>query len=415
MSESERQSFEYPRQVLEAIMKSVNVLPLYFFSGIFLVLALTACSTVEAATPESGEIPVVQDGFAVIADGKLVPVQSVALSFTGGGMVEEVLFEVGDTVEAGAVLARLGNREPLQAAVAAAKLEKINAEQALQGVYDQADLVSAQTQFDLAIARDELEDANYMWRVRQEGHRANGDTIAAAEARLVLAEDALDEAESDYGRVSGLSRDNLARALGRVNLTNARDARDAALRTLNWYTGYPTEVEQAMLDGELAKAEARVEDLERKWELVKNGPDPDLLELAKARLLNAEAALSAAEAALAETELVASMAGEVANIELKAGEQVQPGQIASVVADLANWQVETDNLTEIERPKISVGQQVKISFDALPDLELQGVVEQVSPLFELVRGDVTYAVTIELLESDPRLEWGMTSVVTFLD
>jgi HlyD family secretion protein len=232
---------------------------------------------------------------------------------------------------------------------------------------------------------------------------------------LVLAEDALDEAESDYDRVSGLSEDNIARALGRVNLTSAREARDAALRTLNWYTGHPTEVEQALLDGELAKAEARVKDLERKWEKVKDGPEPELVELAQARLVNAQAALSAAETALAETELIASISGEVASLELKVGEQIPPGQIAAVIGNFSNWEVKTDNLTEIERPKVSGGQKVLVTFDALPGVELQGEVMQIGPLFELIRGDVTYAVTIKLLETDPRLQWGMTSVVTFLD
>jgi hypothetical protein len=51
--------------------------------------------------------------------------------------------------------------------------------------------------------------------------------------------------------------------------------------------------------------------------------------------------------------------------------------------------------------------------DALPDLELTGTVESIDDFFEEKRGDVTYTARILLNESDPRLRWGMTVVVTF--
>jgi len=84
-----------------------------------------------------------------------------------------------------------------------------------------------------------------------------------------------------------------------------------------------------------------------------------------------------------------------------------------VLADLSSWIVETDNLTEIELPQIEVGQSVTVSFDALSGVELQGTVTAIRPLFEIRQGDVTYAVKISLDENDPRLQWGMTAIVTF--
>jgi HlyD family secretion protein len=97
----------------------------------------------------------------------------------------------------------------------------------------------------------------------------------------------------------------------------------------------------------------------------------------------------------------------------KVGEMATPGQPAVVLADFSSWIVETDNLTEIELPQIEVGQPVAVSFDALSDVELQGTVTAIRPLFEIRQGDVTYAVKISLDEDDPRLQWGMTAVVTF--
>ena len=71
------------------------------------------------------------------------------------------------------------------------------------------------------------------------------------------------------------------------------------------------------------------------------------------------------------------------------------------------------NLTEIEVVDISLGQEVVVVADALPDLELTGTVDKIGDVFEEKRGDITYTVRIVLDEVDPRLRWGMTVVITF--
>ena len=84
-----------------------------------------------------------------------------------------------------------------------------------------------------------------------------------------------------------------------------------------------------------------------------------------------------------------------------------------MLADFSQWIVETDDLTEIEVPEISIGQSVTIVPDALPDLELTGMVERISDVFEEKRGDITYTARIKLNEENELLRWGMTVVVTF--
>jgi multidrug resistance efflux pump len=101
------------------------------------------------------------------------------------------------------------------------------------------------------------------------------------------------------------------------------------------------------------------------------------------------------------------------DVNIKVGELTGSGQPAMVVADFSQWIIETDNLTEIEVPDVEVGQTVTVTPDALPDLELTGTVESIKELFEEKRGDITYTVNISLDETDPRLRWGMTVVVTF--
>jgi multidrug resistance efflux pump len=127
----------------------------------------------------------------------------------------------------------------------------------------------------------------------------------------------------------------------------------------------------------------------------------------------AEAGLTAAQAALENISVIAPFSGAVADLQLKAGEMVSPGQAVATMADFSRWVIETDDLTEIEVPRVSVGQKVTVTADALPDLELTGEVESISDVFEEKRGDITHTVRAVLDEIDERLRWGMTTLVTF--
>jgi len=377
-----------------------------------LAIVLVACST-EGDPTDEVSIPIVVDDLSVIADGRLNPVKSAQLSFSTGGEISAVLVAEGDSVEKGQPLVSLANREQFEAAVAAAGLELISAQQALEVLYENSETIGAQAQQDLANAREELRKAEYTWSVQQEGRRASGSSINGAEANLILARKNLDDARDAYGSVSGRGDSDAAKALAQKNLSNAQRDHDSALRNLNWPTGKPTEIQQAMLDADVAIAQARLGAAEREWEERRDGPDRDDIALAEARLANAQAQLAAAEAALANLELKAPFAGTVAGVMARVGEMAAPGQPAVVLADLSSWFVETDNLTEIELPQIEIGQPVVVALDALSDVELRGTVAAIRPLFEIRQGDVTYVVKIALDEGDPRLQWGMTAVVTF--
>ena len=375
-----------------------------------LAFALAACGSNGNETEESA-VPIVVDDLSVIADGRLNPIESAQLSFSTGGEIIAVLVEEGDSVASGQPLVQLGNREQFEAAVAAAGLERVSSEQALNDLYENSETMAAQAQQNLANARDELRIAEYTWSVQQEGNRASESSINGAEANLILARKKLDDAREEFGSTS--SNNDAGKALAQKNLSNAQRDHDSALRSLNWLTGRPTDIQQAMLDADVAIAQANVAAAERELEDRTDGPHPNDLALAEARLANAQAQLAAAEAALANSELTAPFAGTVAGVMTKVGEMAAPGQPAVVLADLSSWIVETDNLTEIELPQIEVGQSVTVSFDALSGVELQGTVTAIRPLFEIRQGDVTYAVKISLDENDPRLQWGMTAIVTF--
>ena len=84
------------------------------------------------------------------------------------------------------------------------------------------------------------------------------------------------------------------------------------------------------------------------------------------------------------------------------------------LADYSAWLVKTDNLTELEVARISLGQKVQVALDALPEMTLEGEVTHINARYEEKRGDITYTVTIRLAQTDPQMRWGMTASVTFL-
>jgi multidrug resistance efflux pump len=391
-------------------------------------LLLVACGGAggSPADAQATEVPITVADTAVVAEGRLVPNEYVDLSFTSAGQVAEILVEEGDVVAKGDVLVRLGDREQFESAVAGAELElqaaqeeRLAADKALETLTD--DLPQAQTQALEAVknARQILNDA----RRRYDSLISTADQtdLDAAQAQLVLAREALEDAEKDYKPYENKAEDNVVRATFLARLAAARQVFDDAARQVNRLEGLiGSDFDISQAESELEVAQNRLDQAMEDLETLRAGPDPDQVVLAESRvqtaedrILAAETGLASAQAALDDLDLVATIDGTVVKQDLIEGEQVSPGVPAVQLADFTQWYAETDNLTEIDVVNVSVGQGATVVPDALPDLELTGTVESIDDFFEEKRGDVTYTARILLNESDPRLRWGMTVVMTF--
>ncbi len=269
-------------------------------------------------------------------------------------------------------------------------------------------MVTAQAELALANAEKALKDEEYRWRVQQAGNRASPETIREAEAKLKLAEDEVDHWQGIYNSASGDS----AKAATLIQLTQAKRNRDSALRSLNWYKGTPTDVDQAILDGKLAVAQAQLDDARRLWEKVKDGPNAEDIASAQARLTLAQAHLAAAKAALEFYELRAPFSGTILSLDLKTGEATVPGIPVVHLADTTAWIVETKDLAEIDIAQVDIGQEVTVSLDAFPGEEFTGKVTDIDPVGKEYLGDMTYIVTITLDDVDPRFMWNMTATIS---
>jgi len=130
----------------------------------------------------------------------------------------------------------------------------------------------------------------------------------------------------------------------------------------------------------------------------------------EARLQAAQAELDAAKYKLTQGTLLAPFDSTVVDVNIEPGELAQAGQVTITLADLANMQVETTDLSERDVPSIKPGQTVNVYIEAL-DITVAGEVTKVFPVSDTVGGDVVYPIAIKLDEQPAGLLWGMSAEV----
>lgn len=354
----------------------------------------------------------------VSAEGVIVPVRHVELAFRAGGRVSEVLVVPGETVEAGEVLARLED-DDLQAAVA-------QAEAALEAAQAQLALLKARPRAEeIAVAEEQIKVAQAaLSQAAAQRDQKSGTTeaeIAAAQAQVAAAEveqwvarEAHDQTLKCYTRPDG---SEVCPALGtleeqaRYALHAANESLAAAQARLAQAQGSAGAQTRSANAG-VRSAEAQRDVAQAQLDLLQAGASREEVAAAEASVRQAKAALEATRVALAETELRAPFAGIAADVTLEVGEIVAPGVPLAIVADFSAWQVETDDLSEMDVVQIRAGQKVEVRVDALPDQSFHGQVVEVALVSELKQGDVTYVVSIELDDvGDAPVRWGMTTLV----
>lgn len=381
------------------------------------LILLPACSAMTPETPApavegASQIEPVADS-SIIAEGRLVPKDSVNLSFVVSGQVDEVLVKEGDLVKAGDVLARLGNRETLEAVIASAEMDLLSAQQAYDNLFDEQRLEEARNQAlnALNVARQAVDDTEKHYNSL--AGTADDADIDIAKSQLIFAENDLDDKKDKYKRYDNLPEDNLARARYRVVLAESQKKYDEALRKYNSLVGTVNEFDrnQAKTDWDIALKQLEL--AQKTYDDLLKGPDQKDVDAAESRISSAKARLASAQADLKNLELHTPIDGQVIELNLKEGEQIAAATPLVLVADTSEWFVETDNLTEIDVVSVEPGQTAMLVPDAIPDLQMEGQVEAIKDVFEEKRGEITYTTRILVKNPDPRLRWGMTVVSTF--
>ncbi|MEJ5223863.1 MAG: HlyD family efflux transporter periplasmic adaptor subunit [Anaerolineales bacterium] len=366
-------------------------------------LLLSACGS-PAPTPAPAPASDIPSG--VIAEGRLLPRQSLPLSFGARGKVSEILVKEGDTVQAGDVLARLAESAQAEASLSAAMLELTSAQQAYDALLRTADLTRAQAWKAYLDAQAARAAAQRAWEALDEDKLERDIDDAAAEVKDK--KEALDDAQDTFDKYKDLNKDNATRKAAEDDLKKAQDAYNEAVRTLEAVRRTGDSLRAALDAALAAEAEAK-----HAYELTANGPDADKLALAEARLQAAKAQHAAAELALENFIIRAPFDGTVADLNVEVGELAGPEKYAVMLANFSAWKAETTDLTELDVVNVAEGQKVTLVADALPGETMSGVVESISQVFRVQSGDILYTVTIAVDDVPPAARWGMTVEVTF--
>ncbi|MBI5565714.1 MAG: efflux RND transporter periplasmic adaptor subunit, partial [Chloroflexi bacterium] len=116
-----------------------------------------------------------------------------------------------------------------------------------------------------------------------------------------------------------------------------------------------------------------------------------------------------AKATRQQAELIAPFDGVIVELPIRAGQYVNVGT-PIVVVGAAQLHIETTDLSEKDVAGIAIGSVAKVSFDALPGVQVDGTVSKIAPRASKTTG-VNYTVTIDLARRPDELRWGMTALV----
>lgn len=332
----------------------------FVVTGILLMsIILAGCGTIPGGEPQATESAPVVDvrDDVVSASAEVVAGRWANLAFMVGGQKVDVFVKAGEKVVAGDILASFPENELPQ--------NIINA---------RADLIIAQKSLDDLLKADTA--------------------LAQAVITLRNAQEAYDKAANWREELNG-----------KIHIKEIRYKKigNKSYPFLKEYRGYADEKTIAKADEDLALAKAKLDDARLEVDRLTNLENSPEVTAAKTRL-------DAIQSIIDQSKLTAPFDGTVVQLYVNSGEMISPGAPILLLADLSTLQVKTTDLNEVDVARIQVGDQVKVSFDALPDTVVTGKVSEIS-LKNAVGSGVYYDVFITLDEIPEGLRWGMSAFV----
>jgi HlyD family secretion protein len=136
-----------------------------------------------------------------------------------------------------------------------------------------------------------------------------------------------------------------------------------------------------------------------------NGTNPFSLKLEQNAVEQKRAALATAQQSLADHTVRAPFAGVLSAVNVQVGDTAGGAAIATIIT---HSQVAQISVNEVDAAKISVGQKVTLTFDAIDSLTLTGTVAQIDTVGTVSQGVVSYAVKMTLDTQSNQIKPGMT-------
>ena len=136
------------------------------------------------------------------------------------------------------------------------------------------------------------------------------------------------------------------------------------------------------------------------------------LRSAQSQLISAQSQLQSAQSTYDKNIITAPIDGQIAAVNIQPGINISSG--AAAITIVTPQQLAIIQFNEVDVAKIKVGQDVSLTFDALPDLTVKGKVTEVAGVGVTTQGVVNYQVKISFDPSANQVKPGMsvTAVIT---
>ena len=360
--------------------------------------AAARASEFQTTTVQRGNLTAI-----VGATGTVRSNQTAILSWQTTGRINDIPVKIGEKVKADQVLASLA-KSSLAQNIILAEADLVSAKRALNTLLN-SQLSQAQAQAALANAKDALDKAETK-RESKSYQRASDQVIEEAYANYIIAKDEASKWEQRYDTVDNRPEDDPVRAAGLSEWAAAKQVLARAEANYRYLLTEPDAEEIAIADGNLVLAQAQYDDAVREWERLKDGPDPDDVKAAEARI-------AAIEATIDSSSIRSPIAGTITEMRSKEGDQVTPGSVSFRVDDLSRLLVDVQ-IPEVDINVIEIGMAARLTFDGISDKDYSGIVTEVASVGNSVAGVVSFNVSIELSNSDQDVRPGMTAAVNLI-
>lgn len=364
-------------------------------AGVFVWQRTTSSATTKTAT----QTTTVQRGVlaaTVSAAGNVSAPNQVAVAFESSTLetsarVAKVSVKVGDTVKKGQVLMEVDTTK-LNLALKTAQSNLSSA----QVSYDQT---KSDLQFALRTAQASLESAKSNLEAAKVSNAQNPNSAIVAKANLETATITLQKAQADYNTVAwrgdiGMTTQSATLQSATIAYQSAQASYKIAAAKIN--------------DSELVSAQATYTNAQVSLEQAQKNLETKLAS-AQATLDSAKLNVEQAQRNLDNAKLVAPYDGIVSAVNYGAGDNASG--TAVTIVDLSLLQVKV-TVAEVDIAKIQVGETATMTLDALSGKTYNAKVIAISPVGTVSSGVVSYAVTLEITNSDGAIKPGMTANLT---
>lgn len=224
------------------------------------------------------------------------------------------------------------------------------------------------------------------------------------EYEITKAENAVTSAENDLVKLKLTQKNDLATAKEAKKAAETKTQLKDAQRKIDQLN-----ITQPM---DITVAEAKIEEAKQALENTKKGANKDDIRVQEINVSDKQSKLNDLISQRSKYSITAPKDGTVAIINYTEGEKISGTGSATSSTALVVLISQTKNATiavnEVDVPKISLGQKVNLTFDALPDLNMQGTVTSIDLIGTASQGVVSNNVTISFDTQDARIKNGMT-------